>query len=87
MNGELRDRLLLGVGAVVAVEISYSLYTELRDKTTEGIREAVSRPPDVPAMKVPTIHGLEAGKFKYLDPKATAVKLNGPVVTPWSGRP
>lgn len=81
MNGELRDRLLLGVGAVVAVVISYTLYTQLRNKTTAAVREGVSRPVDLPPMKGPVIGGPEAGKVKlqYLDPAATGVKLNGPI--------
>lgn len=76
MSGELRDRVLLGLGAAVAVVISYTLYTGWRQKTTEGIREAVSRPVDVP--KAPPIPGLEGGKLKAYDPGA-GVKLHGPV--------
>lgn len=78
MNAELRDRVLLGVGAAVAVVISYTLYTGWRQKTTEGIRDAVSRPVDVP--KAPPIPGLKPGEpIKYLDASAGRVNLNGPV--------
>ncbi|MBX9624171.1 MAG: hypothetical protein K2X82_10215 [Gemmataceae bacterium] len=79
MNGELRDRLLLGVGAVVAVAISYTLYTQLRNRTTEAVREGVSRPVDLPARKGPAIPGLEPGKSPQFAPITTGVKLNGPI--------
>ena len=77
MNGVLRDRLLLAAAAVAGVAISYTLLTQMRDRTGQAVRAAVTRPPDLKLTPAPAVGLPPGGTVIYTGRPAGGVEFKG----------